>query len=282
MSLRNLYYRLPANWRLMARKIYYLPQDLKNSWSGKRHKYEPPKGDIYIGSGDFIKQGKHHLDLLIKYLGLQPQDHVLDIGSGIGRTAAALTGYLDQSESRYEGFDVVKKGIEWCNNTIRKDYPNFNFTYTPLSNDLYNRSSIRSEDFVFPYDVESFDREFLFSVFTHMQPAEIDHYLSEISRTLKPTGNCLATFFLYKKEEKEYIIKQNSFKFSVDEGDYLLMHATVKSANVALQIDLLKKMVVKNGLQILNRIDGYWKDEVSENPENDFQDIIVLSKDAKL
>ncbi len=73
--------------RLIARKLVYFPIDIWNGLFGKRHKFELPKGDIYIGSGDFIAQGKHQLDLLKEHANLKPNDTVLDIGSGIGRTA---------------------------------------------------------------------------------------------------------------------------------------------------------------------------------------------------
>jgi len=85
--LRNFYYFLSPNKRLLARRLFYLPVDFWKSITGKRHKYEPPKGKIYIGSGDFLEQGIHHLDLLKKYIDLNPNDNVLDIGCGIGRTA---------------------------------------------------------------------------------------------------------------------------------------------------------------------------------------------------
>ena len=133
---RKIYYFLPPTWRLIIRRIYYFPVDLLNSWSGKRHRFEPPMGLIYTGSGDFIKQGKHHLELMIKHLDLKADDHILDIGSGLGRTAAALTTFLNE-HGKYEGFDVMKKGVDWCQR-IHNEYPNFNFKYVPLGNDLYN------------------------------------------------------------------------------------------------------------------------------------------------
>lgn len=42
----------------------------------------------------------------------------MDIGSGIGRTAVPLTKFLNP-DARYEGFDVVKKGVKWCNAKIK-------------------------------------------------------------------------------------------------------------------------------------------------------------------
>lgn len=91
---RQFYYKLTPGMRLVVRKLFFSPIDLWETITGKRHKYEPPKGDIYIGSGAFITQGRHQLELLKKYIRLKPEDAVLDVGSGIGRTAVALTQYL--------------------------------------------------------------------------------------------------------------------------------------------------------------------------------------------
>ena len=85
----------------------------------------PMKGDIFIGSGDFKEQGIRQLDHLIEYCHLHPDHRVLDVGCGIGRTAIALTDYLSSSGS-YEGFDIVPKGIDWCQKHIAAKYPTFN------------------------------------------------------------------------------------------------------------------------------------------------------------
>ena len=56
------------------------------------------------------------------------------------------------------------------------------------------------EAFEFPYPAEAFDLVFLTSVFTHMLPPEVRHYLSEIHRVLRPQGRCLMTFFLLNED----------------------------------------------------------------------------------
>ncbi|WP_417942051.1 hypothetical protein [Flavobacterium sp. RS13.1] len=65
MSLRSVYYSLTPKSRLLIRKLYYYPVDILDGILGKKNKYVPNKGDIFIGSGDFLAQGKHHLELLI-------------------------------------------------------------------------------------------------------------------------------------------------------------------------------------------------------------------------
>jgi len=277
MSLRSFYYSMPPSIRLFARRLYYYPHDMKNCLLGKRHRYEPPKGKTFIGSGDFIKQGKLHLQLLQEHALLMPHHKVLDIGSGMGRTAAALTSYTS-SEGSYDGFDIMTQGVQWCNKKIHKDFSNFKFKHVPLGNDLYNTNKTTGANFKFPYDDNSFDVEFLFSVFSHMLPAEIENYLCEIARTLKPGGKCLATFFIYEHAD-DFQLKhpEDRFKFPVDMGNYRLMNEKVKSANVAYQRDFLRRMIVNSKLTIHKEIEGYWKGE--KTGHNDFQDIIVLKKE---
>lgn len=277
MNLRKIYYRLSPKLRFLARKLYYLPIDLYESLANKRDKYEPPKGDIYIGSGDFIEQGRHQVDLLKKHLQLKPADHVLDIGSGIGRTAIPLTKYLSE-DGAYEGFDVVEKGVKWCSEKISKDYPNFNFRYVPLNNDLYHHSDNKASEFAFPYKSEQFDIAFLFSVFTHMQVREIDHYLAEISRVLKPGGKCLATFFLYDDESEAKIAALDHFNFPVKRNGYRLMDEKVKSANIAIHRHQLQAWLKGKNFGPIKIIDGYWKNKHAKRQDNSFQDLVILEK----
>ncbi len=276
MILRKIYYRLSPNLRFVVRKLLYLPIDTFESISGNRPKYVPPKGDIFIGSGDFIKQGNHHLELLKKHLNLKQNDSVLDMGCGMGRTALPLTKYLN-STARYEGFDVVKKAIEWCNSGIKKDFPNFNFTHIPLHNDLYLKSEGQASNFVFPYKDQCFDKVFLFSVFTHMQITEIENYLKEINRVLKPKGLCMATFFIYDDQTEKKISKQKNFNFPIQKKGYRLMDAQVKSANIAIEKVNLENIIFSSGLKIIKLIEGYWENGFKKQ-EIDFQDILILDK----
>ena len=67
----------------------------------------------------------------------------------------------------------------------------------------YNpNGAFKAVDFRFPYEEESFDLIFLTSVFTHMQGAEVRHYLDEIRRALRPGGKCLTTCFLLNGESE--------------------------------------------------------------------------------
>jgi len=265
--------------RLKARKLFFLPSDIVKKMSGKRAQYEPPRGDVYIGSGNFIKQGKHQFNLLKKHMALLPEDHLLDIGSGIGRTAAPLTQFLNKNGS-YCGFDVVEKGVKWCNENIHRDFSNFNFIFAPLNNDLYNNCEEKADKFTFPYPKNSFNKAFLFSVFTHMKIEEIQNYLCEIKRVLQPSGLCLATFFIYNQKNENQIATREGFQFPIKKEGFRLMDEKVQAANIAIDEVLLDKMIATAGLLKIKMIDGFWKDFSLKNADIDFQDVVILKKES--
>ena len=273
MSLRKVFYSLPVSWRYTARRLYYLPVDL----FAKRDALTPPKGMIFTGSGDFRKQGREITELFKRLGDLQPQHRVLDIGSGIGRIAAGLTEYLDENGS-YEGFDVMERGVVWCQKNITTRFPNFNFLYTPLKNDLYRNDGAAAENFRFPYPDNEFDFVVLTSVFTHMMPEEVKHYLSEIQRVLRPKGICFATFFILDKASERGMKNIKGFNFPYDYGYYRLMDNKVKSANIAFKKEYLhQELIAKNGLKLRNLHLGWWSGRERKDCES-FQDIAIIEK----
>ena len=275
MSLRKIYYSLPASLRFTVRRIVYLPQDIWSNLSGK-NELMPPKGLIFTGSGDFIKLGNKLVNSLKVHCKLQPNHAVLDIGSGIGRVAIPLTKYLN-AEGKYEGFDVIKTGIDWCQKNITPNHPNFQFRYVPLKNDLYRESGNDAADFVFPYHDNSFDCVVLTSVFTHMLPEEVENYLSEIQRVLKTGGKCFVTFFILNEHSKDFISKNTHFHFPFNKGHYSLMDEKVKGANVAFEEEYLDRVFFEKNLKVHAKHFGYWAGREKENSV-DFQDVIILEK----
>lgn len=279
--LRNIWYGLSVKQRFFLRRLYYFPIDFFDEVLSRRHKYVPPRGMIYtgssIGSKEYIKQGLFQLNLLKEEIGLLPNDKILDIGSGIGRTAIALTSYLN-ADGSYDGFDVVEKGVNWCNKGIGKDFSNFKFKYVPLFNDLYNTSKLKATEFEFPYANNSFDKVFSISLFTHMQLDEIQHYFSEIARVVKPEGLCFSTFFLYDSHDEDDIAKREHFSFPYKREGYRLMNDNVKSGNIAIHKDVLRGMLKKANLECLSITDGFWKSKIFDGTKKEFQDIVIFKR----
>ncbi|WP_420573662.1 class I SAM-dependent methyltransferase [Kordia sp.] len=269
--LRSLYYSLSPKQRLLLRKVVYFPIDLFR----KRHELEPPKGYVYTGPGNYIEIGETFFTYFKEYGNIQPNSRILDIGSGIGRMAIPFTTFLNE-EGNYEGFDVVAQGVNWCTENISSKYPNFRFTHTPLKNDLYNlNTSKEAKDFIFPYEASSFDFAFLTSVFTHMMPNDVLHYLGEIHRVLDTEKICLATFFILDETSRK-LMSSSKMNFSITHEHYALMDKKVKEANVAFDKEYIFKQFETKGFQVKHYFPGTWSGR-TENTLS-YQDIIVLKK----
>lgn len=274
--LRSFYYSVPPSWRLGLRRMYYFPIDLIEGISGKRNSLTPPKGLIFTGSGDFIKQGEVFLQHFKNLGGLKPDDTVLDVGSGMGRMAVPLTEYLSKDGS-YEGFDIMPDAVKWCNDNISKAFPNFNFKCAELSNSLYINEGQAPSNFIFPYADNQFDFVFLTSVFTHMMPGDVTQYLEEINRVLKQKGKCFATFFYLDEIANAHMTNQEKPFFPYSFDQYYLHNLKVPEANIGFTPAFINEAIAGTKLRIDKIYPGWW----SSRPKLesvDFQDIIIFSK----
>ncbi len=169
--------------------------DLRLWLTGKTDRELPPLRMRFVGMGDFRAIGEELLDLLVQYGGLRRTDRVLDIGSGIGRVAIPLTRYLDPAAT-YDGFDVVKRGIDWCRRRVTPRHPSFRFHHVDVRSSEYRSRGADASHFRFPFDDASFDFAIATSLFTHLIFAETSRYLREAHRVLATGGRLFATFFL--------------------------------------------------------------------------------------
>ena len=273
---RFIYYLLPVRLRYFFRRLYFLPIDLYESLTGKRPESIPPRGKIFIGYGDYIKVGERYLEHFKTLGGLLPDHAVLDIGCGIGRMAVPLTKYLS-TNGTYDGFDIVKNGIDWCKNHISSKYPNFRFHYVGLYNQLYNTTDkTDAANFKFPFEYHTFDFVFLTSVFTHMMPAEVENYIHEISRVMRPGSACFMSFFLINCESEDLMLtKPTHMNFPVNKGFYRLHSTQVDTANVAYDEEWLFEKLGNAGLQLKRVEYGQW---CGRENYFDYQDIVICTK----
>lgn len=259
------------------RKIRYSIIDAYESLFGLRDPLTPPRSLIFVGDGDFKKVGKVFLQHFIQVGGLKASDRILDVGCGIGRMAVPLTNYISKNGS-YEGIDIVATGINWCTKNITPRYPNFRFQLADVFNKLYNpKGTHQPSAYKFPFDSNSFDFIFLTSVFTHMLPPDLENYLAEISRVLKPCGRCLITFFLLNKESLVHIDKKQSrFDFKFHHGEYRVESDTVPENAISYNEDFVRNLYRKYGLDIVGPIHyGSW---CGRPTFLSFQDILIAAK----
>lgn len=278
--LRKIYYSLSPENRLLVRRIVFLPVDVFEHVTGRRHPLQPPRGLIFTGRGDFIETGRHFVLMLQNHAGLTPRHRVLDIGCGIGRLAVALTEVLS-AEGSYDGFDIVKTGIEWCQKNISSRYPNFRFIHLPVRNHLYNLSTETSGTSIhFPYDNNCFDIAVATSVFTHMLHAEVGHYLQEISRTLVPGGMAMLTFFCIDDCSRPYM-NSAEIRFPYKLHKCYIMSQKVPEANVAYELEEIQNLFDNAGLTLLHRIPGRWSRAPEYASSSEFQDTFFVCKSQR-
>jgi SAM-dependent methyltransferase len=184
-----------------ALRRYYYRSHLSDSIDlllGRRDSLTPPWRIIHDSSHS-LDHFKSQIPVYLKevrQLGLKPSDNVLDVGCGNGKLGIALTNYLT-AEGSYDGFDIVATAINWCSENITPKYPNFRFQHADVHNTHYNpRGKYKASEYKFPYNAETFDFVQLGSLFTHLIPESMDHYLAEIAQVLKPNGICMITYYL--------------------------------------------------------------------------------------
>jgi SAM-dependent methyltransferase len=191
--------------------------------------------------------------------GLRPEHRVLDIGSGIGILALSLIGYL---RGGYDGVEIHREAAAWCQRAITRRHPTFRFHRADLASPAYNpHGLVPASAYRFPFPDQSFDFIFLGSVFTHMLPDAVEHYLHEISRLLASDGVCVASYFLLNDETGAGIDRGRSFiSFRVQHPSGLcrLHDAVVPDAAVALEETFVRRIHEQAGLRIRDIRRGRW------------------------
>lgn len=239
----------------------------------------PPKSLQKFVGGDWEEIGPLLLSYLVDLCGLQPDEAVLDVGCGSGRVALPLTGYLNDA-GRYAGFDISQEAIAWCKENISGAHPNFDFIVADIYNALYNpKGKYQSLEFVFPYPDASFDVVFLTSVFTHMFPPDVKHYLAEISRVLKPGGRCLSSYFLMNEESLALSAAgKGNRQFKHEMPGYRTTTAKVSESAIGIPETFIRDAHQEFGLKVQEPLlYGSWS---GRTDFFSYQDVVIAVKPA--
>jgi ubiquinone/menaquinone biosynthesis C-methylase UbiE len=236
----------------------------------------PPDELIQAVGGGFQRVAFEFLDYFIRLANLKPTERILDVGCGIGRMAYALAGYLSLL-GRYQGFDVVDKLIEWPRRNISNTYPNFRFRKVDLYNKWYNPTGkLRPDSFRFPYENNAFDFVLLCSVFTHMLPRSVTHYLEEIYRVLATNGRCLCTAFLINSESQRLIQEgKSTLQLVHPYQNHFVKNADVPEETIGYKEPILLDIIDKCNVKIERVEYGSW---CGRAHYLSFQDIIIFKK----
>jgi ubiquinone/menaquinone biosynthesis C-methylase UbiE len=241
----------------------------------------PPDSLHSVGSAtspDYVAVGEELFRYFVDLCELKPNDRVLDVGSGTGRMARPLTKYL--KDGSYEGIDIVAPSIKWCQRTYTRSYPNFRFHFTDIYNKAYNPNGrYKANEYRFPFDTSSFDFVFLTSVFTHMLPQDMEHYLFEVARVLKPNKGCLITYFLINPAAWKLINEGVSYySFRYELPGCRVESADTPEAVVAYDESGIRSLYAKYRLNITEPIFyGTW---CKKQNGLSWQDMIIATKTA--
>jgi SAM-dependent methyltransferase len=165
--------------------------------------------------------------------------------------ALPLTRYLD-GDAEYVGMDVVAPAIRWCRRNISRRHPRFTFQHADLKNARYNPSGrFTASQYRFPFHDGSFDFVFLTSVFTHMRPDEIECYLLEIARLLRPSGHLLCTFFLLNPTQRALAAAgKATVDFRWDHGTFRTRDQALPESAIAVDEEVVRIMLTHAGLDL--------------------------------
>lgn len=258
--------------------------DLRDRLTGRADPLVPPRRRHFVGhaESDFAATGDEFLGHFTRLGGLTPADRVLDIGSGIGRMARPLAGFLDpRAGGSYAGFDVNRDGIAWCRERYA-GHPHFAFDVADLRNSVYNPAGTQAaRDFTFPYGDGSFDFALATSVFTHLLEHEADRYLAEAARTLAPGGRLFATWFLLDDGSRAAIAAgRAALPFKGAEGRTAVVDEAAPEEAIAFDRGWLAQALERHGLGPAAIHEGSWRGPAGGPPAPTYQDIVVTTKGA--
>jgi SAM-dependent methyltransferase len=244
-------------------------------WIGK-YRDEPPPWLRFEGptNQDWRRSGEGVKTQLVDLAGLTPDSRVLDVGSGNGRVAMALTGLL-RSPGSYDGIEIVKPGVIWCRAAITARWPNFRFHHADIANRAYNpRGKTPAADYRFPFTDRTFDVVVLASVFTHLLPNDAGNYLAEIGRVLRDDGRCLSSWFIYDPETVS--LADCRLSFPVVRDGYALGNAEVPELAVAYTDSEFERLHAAAALKVDAMWHGNWKERAWPGAaEEGLQDLVV-------
>jgi ubiquinone/menaquinone biosynthesis C-methylase UbiE len=110
-----------------------------------------------------------------------------------------------------------------------------------------------------------------------MLPVDLENYLREISRVLKPEGKCLITLFIINEESESLIRSGNSFyNFTYNMSGCMSISEKDPEAAIAYSEEFIFRLFEKYGLEISQPIHyGSW---CKRDNFLSFQDLIIAKK----
>jgi ubiquinone/menaquinone biosynthesis C-methylase UbiE len=219
----------------------------------------------------FARSGEQTLNEIVRLCGLAPDARMLEIGCGCGRLSRAFAAYLNP-QGRYEGFDVARVLIEWCQQQLEPQLPNFHFSWVNVRAGGHNpQGAVSGAAFRFPFSDDSFDLAVACSVFTHMLPDGIENYVAEVFRVLKTDGRCFMSVFLFDSDAETAVATGSTiFDFRYPIGPCLTFDREHPEEGVACRKDWFLELIEGSGFRIDTVQDGNWRQIRSHQISQDY------------
>jgi ubiquinone/menaquinone biosynthesis C-methylase UbiE len=244
-----------------------LPPEILRVWVGP---FSNP--DLFERSGDEMVQS------IVALCKLSPDSRILEVGCGCGRLARAFASYLGPTGS-YEGFDVAPALIDWCRKQLQPLLSNFGFSLADVHAAGHNPTgAIAASAYQFPFPSNAFDVAVVSSVFTHMLAEEIENYVAQLARVLKPDGRCFITALLFDGEAERAVAQGTTiFDFRHLIGPCLAFDRECPQEGIACPEPWLAQILECNGfwIELIQR--GDWRQVRSYEVSHD----IVVARRGK-
>jgi SAM-dependent methyltransferase len=275
--MTNLRKLIPAAARQRVRE--FRTERKKKALFGDLASFVPAPEAMYDGPESyeaFKNNGEEFLKICVELCALRRDEKMLDVGSGMGRKALALTQYFGPGAT-YDGIELVKSGVEWCSNGIGKRYPRFRFQQIDVYNKHYNPGGrSQAADYRFPFPDDTFTFVLLGSVFTHMLPADLANYLKEIGRVMAPGGRCLITYFLLDDDALRQVEQgKDAQGFKHVGPGYRTTSLEVPEEAIAFDEKWIRGLYETSGLKITRVEHGSW---TGLSGRKSYQDIVIATK----
>jgi len=232
---------------------------------------------------NFTEVSQKHMDVLRTYGAISEATDIVEIGCGVGRDAIALLPKLPKDGS-YLGIDIMGDSIAWAQEHITTRDPRFTFVHFDVADAQHNPGGTDTmANNSIPRDAGSTDLIFMFSVFTHMFPADVSQYLHDFARILRPGGRVVATAFIITEGLPAHLlsigggaVRNLTFQHEVEQGFFHNDPAKVPGAT-GYSIERLEEEAAVAGLKLTKFAKGSWSK--SGTHETLGQDVIVFTRD---
>lgn len=155
----------------------------------------PPKrfrmgGAHFRTDEGFVEGAKADVEKLRRTAGLREDSRLLDWGCGAGRLAVGVKHVFGHIRD-YHGIDVQRPLVRWAQRNLADEHTRFSFV--DAHNDRYNPDGEAS--YAIPRKPGNVDVFHAYSVFSHMNSADVAGYSRTIASLLAPEGRAWITAF---------------------------------------------------------------------------------------